>query len=60
MKLYQSKNTSIEIKQSLKSIINILKKSNTWRKLAVNFVSSKDTDEECVMHLKSDNIEIII
>lgn len=25
-----------------------------------NFISSKDTDEECVMHSQSDNIEIMI
>ena len=28
--------------------------------LAINFVSSKDNDEEYVMHLKNDNIEIMI
>ena len=27
---------------------------------AIDFISSKDNDEECVMHLKSDNIEILI
>ena len=25
---------------------------------AIHFISSKDTDEECTMHSKSDNIEI--
>ena len=25
-----------------------------------NFISSKDNDEECVMHLKSDNTEFMI
>ena len=28
--------------------------------MAINFISSNDTDEECVMHSKSDNIEIMI
>ena len=28
--------------------------------MTTKFISSKDTDEECVMHSKSDNIEIMI
>ena len=28
--------------------------------IAINFISSKDNDEECVMHSNSDHIEIII
>ena len=28
--------------------------------MTINFISSNDTDEECVMHSKSDNIEIMI
>ena len=28
--------------------------------IAINFISSKDNDEERVMHSKSDNIEIMI
>ena len=28
--------------------------------VAINFVSSKDNDEEYVMHLNNDNIEIMI
>ena len=28
--------------------------------MAINFISSKDTDEECAMHSKSNNIEIMI
>ena len=28
--------------------------------IAINFVSSKDNDQEPVMHSKSDNIEIMI
>ena len=41
----------------------ILKKSDSWKiklTMAVNFISSKDTDEEFVMHSKSDNMEIMI
>ena len=50
------------IKPYLKDIINSFKKSDTWKiqfKIAMNFISSKDTDEEFVMH-SSDNIEIMI
>ena len=28
--------------------------------MAMNFMSSKDNDKECVMHSKSNNIEIMI
>ena len=28
--------------------------------MALNFISSKDNDEECIMHSKSDNIEIMV
>ena len=51
-----------KIRPYLKDIINNLKKSGTWKiqlKIAINFIYSKD-DEEHVMHLKSDNIEIMI
>ena len=47
----------------LKYIINNFKKSDTWKiqlAIANNFISSIDRDEECVMHLKSDNIEIMV
>ena len=47
----------------LKHIINNLKKSDTWKiqlKIANNFISCIDNDEERVMHSKSDNIEITI
>ena len=46
IKTYQSKNTQI--------------KSDTWKiqlTIAVNFVSSKDVDEERVMHSSTNNIE---
>ena len=47
----------------MKDIINNLKKSDTWKiqlTIAINFVFSKDTDKELVMHSKSDNMEIMI
>ena len=47
----------------LKNIIDNLKISDTWKiqlAIASNFISSKDNDEECVMHSKSDNKEIMI
>ena len=28
--------------------------------IAITFISSKGTDEECLMHSKTDNIEIMI
>ena len=37
--------------------------SDTWKiqlKVAINFGSSKDTDQEREMHSKSDNMEIMI
>ena len=43
--------------------MNDLKKSDTQKiqlTIAINFMSSKDNDEERVMHLKSDNKEIMI
>ena len=39
------------------------KKSDTWKiqlTTAINFLSSKDTDWECVMHLNSDSMKIMI
>ena len=47
----------------LKDIINNFKKSGTLKirlTIANNFISSLDNDEERVMHLKGDNIEIMI
>ena len=52
-----------KIRPHLKYIKNDLKKSDTWKiqlTIAINFISSKDTNEERVMHSKSDNIEIMI
>ena len=51
-----------EIKPCLKDIITDLQKSGTWKIqliIAVNFIYSKDNDEEQVIHSKSDNIGIM-
>ena len=45
------------------NLIGIINKSKTWDiqlAIANNFISSIGNDEEQVMHLKSDNIEIMI
>ena len=40
-----------KIRSYLNDIINNLKKSDTWKiQVAINFMSSKDNDEEHVMH----------
>ena len=47
----------------LKDIINDLNKSDNWTiqlTIPINFISSKDTDEEREMHSKSDNREAMI
>ena len=47
----------------MKDIINNLKTFVTWKihlTSAINFLSSKDTDEESLMHSVSDNIETMI
>ena len=52
-----------EIKPYLKDIINNLKNSDTWKiqlTIAINFIYSKGTNEKCVIHSKSNNIEIMI
>ena len=59
IKRYQLKNILIKFLKD----INNLKKSDTWKiqlTIANNFISSIDNDEECVIHSKSDNIEIMI
>ena len=51
-----------KIRPSLKDINN-LKKSDTLGiqlTLVINFISSKDSDGECLMYSKSDSIEIMI
>ena len=51
-----------KIRPYLKDFINNFKKSDTWNiqsRIAVNFISSRNNDEERVMHSKSDNIQIM-
>ena len=60
-----NKNLSLEeylnkVKPDLRCIIIDLQGSDarkTQLTIAVNFISSKDTEEECVMHSKSNNIK---
>ena len=53
-----------KIRPYLGDIINDLKQSETSKIqliITISFISSKDNnDEECVMHSKSDNVEIMI
>ena len=47
---------------ALKSIINNLQKSGTWKiqlTIEINFVLFKDNKEEQVMYSKRDNIEVM-
>ena len=50
------------LKEYLNQIKSYLQKSGAWNcqlTIAINFISSKDADEENVMHLKSDNTEFM-
>ena len=47
----------------MEDFINNLKNSDVWKAqltMVINLYSSKITDEECVMHSKSDIIQFII
>ena len=47
----------------MRDIIVNLQKYDTWKiqlTIAINFIFFKGVDEERVMHLKSDNIELIL
>ena len=51
-----------EIKPYLKDIITDFQKSGTWKiqwTIAINFLSSKDLDEEQIMDSKTDNMEVM-
>ena len=51
-----------ETKPYLNDIIIDIQKSGTWKvqlTIVINFISSKDINEEQLMHSKSDNIEIM-
>ena len=62
------KNLSIKeyidiIRPYLSDIINNYKTQGEWKihlTMAINFISSKDSDETRIMHTKSDNIEIMM
>ena len=48
------------IKPCLRNVIIDLQNSDTWKiqlTITINFISSKDTEEERVMHLNSDSIK---
>ena len=63
----RNKNLSVKeyldkIKPCLRDIIINIQEIDTWKiqlAIAINFISSKDVDKECIMHLKSDNIEFM-
>ena len=45
----------------MRDIIIDLQNSDTWKiqlTIAINFISSKDAEEECVIHSKSENIKL--
>ena len=49
-----------KIKPYLRNIINHLQNSDTWKiqlTTAINFSSSRDSEWECVMHWRSNNIK---
>ena len=51
-----------EIKPYLKEIINNIKKSDTLKiqlTIAINLISSEDTDKNRIMDSKNDNVEIM-
>ena len=51
------------IRPYLSDIINDHKTQGEWKIqliIAINFISSKDSNETRTMHTKSDNIEIVI
>ena len=46
----------------LQNIMIDLQKLDTWKiqlTMIINFISSKDTDEDCLMHSKVDDIEVM-
>ena len=49
-----------KIRPYFKNINNLKKLWKIQLEIVINFISSKDINEECVMHSKCDNIEIMI
>ena len=46
----------------MRDIIIDLQNCDTWKihlTIAISFISSTDVDEECLMHAKSDNVEVM-
>ena len=61
----RDRNKILTIEEYLNKLghINNLKKSDTWNiqlTTTIYFISAKDNDGECVMHLKSDNTDFMI
>ena len=57
---YLQTNILTKLKLYWRNIIIDFQISDTWRiqvTIAINFISSKDVEEECVMHSMSDNIK---
>ena len=51
------------IRQDLSDVINDHKTQGEWKiqlTMTINFISSKDSNETCTMHTKSDNIKLMI
>ena len=49
------------IKPYVRNIITDLQNSDTWKiqlKIVINFISSKDSEEERIMHSRSDNMQL--
>ena len=49
------------IKPYVRNIITDLQNSDTWKiqlKIVINLISSKDSEEERIMHSRSDNIQL--
>ena len=63
----RNKNLSVkkylnEIKPYLKDIITDFRKSGSWKiqlTIAIDFISSENTNKEQVMHSKSDDIDVM-
>ena len=60
IKHYRLKNILIKLDHTFKNINNLKKLWKIQLEIVINFISSKDINEECVMHSKCDNIEIMI
>ena len=60
LKIISIKEYLNKIASYLKDIMNNLQTSDTWKiqlTVAINFIFSKDIDEECIIYLKGGDIE---